>query len=546
MDASRCFDVVVVGSGAAGLSAALAAAVSGARVLVVEKAQSVGGTTAMSGGCIWVPNHHYQEAISVIDSQVSALDYIRAISPEGWHNQEEPLWAAFVHNAPKMLKFIEENSPARFKPNREPDPYAEVLGGLAFGRNISAAPIRPSILGSWRNKIRQPAINVDLNYEEVFDNHLIANPKKWALVYAPRLLWRKLTGLRTRGNALITGLLKGCFDAGVEVWLEAPVSSLKKDARQINGVTVEYEGHELDIFVSGGVILASGGFEWNMEMMAKYFPGPVEWTASPRTNTGDGHRMALEVGAHLDRMDQALIMGTSPIYYDGQLQGLPASDYFLPHSIIVNRFGKRFVNEKQMNIGLAFAERHPDTGHPLHLPAWRIYDGQYATKYPHMMPKASMPNNRFEAETLEELAKLIGVNGRGLVETAARFSAFARAGKDEDFNRGDSIWDTARGGDPANKPNPTLGSIEKPPFTAMPFKASFLGTKGGPRTDERARVLCPEGTPIEGLYAAGNVMANSFGSKGVGAGTTLGPCLTWGYIAGCDASKNIVGRNLVN
>ena len=294
------------------------------------------------------------------------------------------------------------------------------------------------------------------------------------------------------------------------------------------------------------MILASGGFEWNMEMMAKYFPGPVEWTASPRTNTGDGHRMALEVGAHLDRMDQALIMGTSPIHYDGGVQGLPASDYFVPHSIIVNRFGKRFVNEKQMKIGLAFAERDPETGHPVHLPAWRIYDGQYATKYPHMMPKASIPNNRFQAETLEELAKMIGVKATGLVETAARFNTFVRAGKDEDFGRGDSAWDTARGGDPNNKLNPTLGTIENPPFTAMPFKASFLGTKGGPRTDGRAQVLRPQGTPIEGLYAAGNVMANSFGSKGVGAGTTLGPCLTWGYIAGCDASRNIIGRKLVN
>ena len=546
MVAAPCFDVIVVGSGAAGLSAALAAAVSGARVLVAEKAPVLGGTTAMSGGCIWVPNHHHQDAISVTDSKEAALDYIRTISPEGWHNQEEPLWAAFVANAPKMLKFVEEHSPTRFTPNREPDPYAEEKGGLCFGRNVSAAPIRPSILGPWRNKIRQPALKVDLNYEEVFDNPFIANPKKWLVIYAPRLLWRKITGLRTRGNALITGLLKGCLDAGVEVWAEAQVKSLTMDASRISGVIIECQRKELEVAVSGGVILASGGFEWNREMMARHFPGPVEWTASPRTNTGDGQRMAYEVGANLDRMDQALIMGTSPVYYDGRIQGLPSSDYFLPHSIIVNRSGKRFVNEKQMNIGLAFAERDSETGHPVHLPAWRIYDGQYATKYPHMMPKASMPNNRFQAETLEELAEMIGVKTAGLVETVARFNTFVRAGKDEDFGRGDSVWDTARGGDPKNKLNPTLGTIENPPFTAMPFKASFLGTKGGPRTDERARVLRPQGTPIEGLYAAGNVMANSFGSKGVGAGTTLGPCLTWGYIAGFDASRNIIGRKLVN
>ena len=167
MDTSNCFDVVVVGSGAAGLSAALVASVSGARVLVLEKASVIGGTTAMSGGCIWVPNHHHQAALSVADSQEVALDYIRAVSPEGWHNQEEALWVAFVTNARKMLKFVEEHSPTRFIPNREPDPYAEEKGGLAFGRNVSAAPLRPSILKSWRHRIRQPAIKVDLNYEEI-------------------------------------------------------------------------------------------------------------------------------------------------------------------------------------------------------------------------------------------------------------------------------------------------------------------------------------------------------------------------------------------
>ena len=144
--------------------------------------------------------------------------------------------------------------------------------------------------------------------------------------------------------------------------------------------------------------------------MARYFPGPVEWTASPSTNTGDGQRMAEEVGAQLDHMDQALIMGTTPVTYEGRLQGQPAADYFLPHSMIVNRHGRRFVNEKQMNVGLAFAEMDPDTGTPAHLPAWRIYDSQFAAKYPHGLPKKSVPGNYFKADTLEELAGLIDVD----------------------------------------------------------------------------------------------------------------------------------------
>ena len=512
-------------------------------MLVIEKSERIGGTTAMSGGCIWIPCHHHQAELGVADTPEMALEYIRAVSPDGWHNTEEPLWAAFVDRAPEMLRFVEAKTPITFRPNRDPDPYAEASGGLPFGRNVSAAPLRPAILGDWAARLRAPAVSVELTYEEVFDTHFLANPKRWALRFAPRLLWRQLRGLKTRGRALVTGLFRGCLDAGVEVWAPASAVELIIEDGRVSGLKIDKSGEQVSVRAGGGVVLASGGFEWNPEMMAKYFPGPVEWTASPDTNTGDGQRMAEAAGAQLDRMDQTLIMGTTPVTYDGRLHGLPAGDYFLPHSMIVNARGKRFVNEKQMNIGLAFAERDSATGHPVNLPAWRIMDAQYAAKYPHLMPKASVPGNRFEADTLEALAAEIGVDAEGLVETAKRFSEFARAGQDEDFGRGGNLWDTARGGDPDNKPNPTLGTIERAPFYAMPFKASFLGTKGGPRTDERARVIRPDGTAIEGLYAAGNVMANSFGSKGVGAGTTLGPCLTWGYIAGCDAGRSAGTRS---
>ena len=530
-------DVVVVGTGAAGLSAALAARVSGARVLVVEKSEVAGGTTAMSGGCIWIPGHHYMADLGVSDSREAAMEYIRAVSPDGWHNLEEPLWAAFVDRAPEMLKFVEAHSPARFKPNRDPDPYAEAPGGMEFGRNVSPRPIRLGILGPWRNRVRPRTLSVELSYDEIVDTHFYANPKKGMMRFFPRLLWRHLRGMRTRGNALTIGLLKGCLDKGVEIWLKSAAKRLTTQDGRVIGLELERDGTQIAVEATKGVILASGGFEWNAEMMAEHFPGPVEWTASPSTNTGDGHRMAADVGAHLDRMDQALIMGTTPVTYEGRLQGQPAADYFLPHSMIVNRHGNRFVNEKQMNVGLAFAERDPDTGEPAHLPAWRIYDSQFAEKYPHALPKASVPGNRFKADTLADLARQIDVDPDGLVDTAQRFSEFARAGQDEDFGRGSTAWDRNRGGDPTHEPSPTLGTIERAPYYAMPFKASFLGTKGGARTNERAEVLRSDGTSIPGLYAAGNVMANAFGSKGVGAGTTLGPCLTWGYIAGLSAAE---------
>jgi len=542
--ANPSFDVIVVGTGAAGLSAALSAQSRGATVLVVEKAAVVGGTTAMSGGCIWAPRHHYASQQGVMDSREAVLDYIRAVAPPGWHNREEPLWAMFVDEVPNALKFLESRTPLKFEPNRDPDPYAEETGGLAFGRNVSAAPIRKGILGEWQGKLREPTFDLRLSYGEIVDTFFFANPKKGAVRYLPRMAWRKLTGTRTRGNALSIGLLKGCLENGIEIWLDCPAKQLILEDGRVCGLEVQRDGVSTTVCANNGVILASGGFEWNPVMMAKHFPGPVEWTASPSTNTGDGQRMAQDVGAQLDHMDQALIMGTTPVMYEGHLQGQPAADYFLPHSMIVNRHGRRFVNEKQMNIGLAFAEMDPETGTPAHLPAWRIYDNQFAKKYPHALPKKSIPDNYYAADSLEQLAERIDVDAAGLRETARRFSEFARTGVDEDFGRGASVWDQNRGGDPTHQPNPVLGSIEQAPFYAMPFKASFLGTKGGPRTNERAQVLDHTDAPIPGLYAAGNVMANSFGSKGVGAGTTLGPCLTWGYIAGINAGTvNSVSRS---
>lgn len=530
------FDVIVVGTGAAGLSAALSAEAQGAKVLVVEKSDLIGGTTAMSGGCIWAPRHHYTEQMGVTDSRDAVLHYIRAVAPDGWHNREEPLWTAFVDYVPEVIKFLERSTPIRFKPNRDPDPYAELPGGLPYGRNVSASPIRLSILGEWQSKVRQPTFDVRLSYEELVDTFFFANPKKWAVRFMPRLAWRHLMNMRTRGNALAIGLLKGCLDKGIDIRTGAPAKRLVTSGGRVTGLEFEQNEAAATAHANKGVILASGGFEWNREMMAQHFPGPVEWTASPSTNTGDGQRMAADVGAQLDHMDQALIMGTTPVTYEGNLQGQPAADYFLPHSMIVNKRGKRFVNEKQMNVGLAFAEKDPTTGTPAHLPAWRIYDSQFAAKYPHALPKKSVPGNYFKSDTLSELAHLINVDPQGLQATAQRFSDFARKGVDDDFDRGASVWDRRRGGDPSHTPNPTLGTIEEPPFYAMPFKASFLGTKGGPRTNERAEVLNVNDIPIPGLYAAGNVMANSFGSKGVGAGTTLGPCLTWGYIAGLNAA----------
>jgi 3-oxosteroid 1-dehydrogenase len=535
---NHTYDVVVIGTGAAGLCAALSASARGSRVLVLEKSNLVGGTSAMSGGGVWIPCNHYQAGVGSHDSREEALEYIRAVAPQGWHNVEEPLWVAFVDHAPEMLRFVEKVSPLRFAPCLEPDPYVESPGGKRFGRMVSPRPISALSLGSWRRRIRGPMFSPWINYHEIHENNFYAQSTRALLRLAPKIVYRMVTAKRVMGNALMVGLLRGCLERGCAVWTDAPARRLCRRDGRVDGVELERGGVPMTVRARKGVVLASGGFEWNAQMMAEHFPGPVEWTGSPTTNTGDGQRMAAEIGAMLDRMDQALLYGTTATPYEGGVRGVPAGDYCMPHSMVVNRHGQRFMNEKAMNFGLAFNERDPDSGAPLHLPAWRIYDSQFASKYPLALPKTNKFATRFVDRTLRGLAGQIGVVPAGLEETAARFSGFARAGRDDDFGRGETFWDRQRMADPNNEPNPTLGSIEVPPFYAYPFKASFLGTKGGARTNERGQVIDREGAVIHGLYAAGNVMANPFGTKAVGAGTTLGPCLTWGYICGLNAHQN--------
>jgi 3-oxosteroid 1-dehydrogenase len=532
MSAANEYDVVVAGTGGSGLCAALTASVLGSRVLIVEKAAVIGGTTALSGGGAWVPGSKYASQLGATDSRDDVLTYIRAVSPEGWHNAEDARWVAFVDHAPLMLEFLEAHSPLVFGPNRDPDPYVEAPGGKAFGRMVSPRPLSKSILGSWKKLLRGPVYVPGLNYEELVETSLNVMPLRWLARFAPRMIARLATGKTTLGNALVVGLLKGCLRAGCDIWTESPLTHLEQRDGRITAVHVQRNNETQRLGVKKGVVLACGGFEWNEELMAKHFPGDFGWRGSPQTNTGDGHRLAVEVGAKLDRMDQALIYGTTPKRYEGVVRGVPASDYTLPHSMIVNARAERFMNEKQMNIGLAFDERDATTGAPVNLPAWRIYDAQFRKKYRHMLPKSGLGATRFEDRTLDGLATQIGLQPVALVEAAKRFSEFSRRGIDEDFGRGTSYWDRNRLGDPRQLPNPTLGSIEVPPFYAYPFKPSLLGTKGGPRTNERGQVTDENDEVIGGLYAAGNLMANPFGSKGVGAGSTIGPVLTWGHICG--------------
>ena len=349
------------------------------------------------------------------------------------------------------------------------------------------------------------------------------------------------------GLALVGRLRLSLMDRKVPLWLDTSLEDLIADEGRIVGVLVEKEGRALRIQAKKAVLLAAGGFERNLEMRERYQRAPTSdrWTAGCETNTGDAVALAVAKGASLDLMGEAwwcpsmLVPLASPVrivIYEKNLAG----------GIIVDRRGRRFMNEAEPYNDVGKSMYRANTSEGLAIPAFLVFDGTFRKKYAcgPMMPGSTTPDwalpkvlegNFFEkGQTLDGLARKIGVDADGLIETVRRFNQFARTGKDLDFGRGDSLQDryytsTATG------PNPSLGPIEKPPFYAVKVYPGDLGTKGGFRTDARSRVLTDTGEVIPGLYAAGNCSAAAMGRTYPGAGGTIGPAMTFGYIAAEDA-----------
>jgi 3-oxosteroid 1-dehydrogenase len=514
-------DVVVVGSGGAGLAAALAAAVDGARVIVLEKSHWLGGTTAMSAAGTWVPANHHMLAAGLSDSAEETLTYIRATLPE-WAATEDELWQALAANSAPMLRFLEDRTPLRFELVNHPDFYVEAPGGRPFGRMVSPTPISRYILGRWWNRVRKSVKPQFFTYKEMVDG-VLKDPIRALLKLGPSLAWRVIAGKVGLGNGLIVGLTRGCLDAGVDIRLDADVKRLMTEGDAVTGVEAVIDGKPVAIQAAKGVILATGGFDWAPDYMPKQFPG-IDLVGAPDTNTGDGQRMAEAVGAELAHMDQANIAPATFTQYEGRRHAQPLYESYVPHCILVNREGKRFVNEGSPALGAAIDERGPD-GKPKHTPVWRIFDARYSNRLSAMYA-AKDPGFVRTADTIEALAGKIGLDPKTLRATVDRFNGWKAEGIDRDFHRGETAWERYYTRDRA------LETVEQPPFHAAPFLYVSLGTKGGPRTDRHCRVLRKDGSVIGGLYCAGIAMAHPIGTKAVGAGTTIGPCLTFGYIAG--------------
>jgi 3-oxosteroid 1-dehydrogenase len=524
-------DVLIAGSGSAALAAALAAACGGLTVTILEKSDRLGGTSAMSGAGVWIPANHHARAAGIADSPEEALAYLRAASPEGWEAEEDELWQVFVETAPRMLEFLEAQTPLRFALTGEPDPLAERPGGKTVGRMVSPLPLSRRLLGRYAALLRRSTLPHLFTYHEVRDEDLYHRPIRAVARLWPKLLWRLVTDRRGQGSALMTGLLKACLDRGCRIELGARVVELiaEPDGGRVVGAVVG-QGEERRIFTAKrGVVIATGGFEWDEARRVRHFPGPFDRIGSPRTNEGDGQRLAESVGAALARMDQANVYPTLPTRYEGKLHGLPMTFQAEPHAIVVDRTGRRFVSEGDYNIGEALDRRDHETGAPLHLPAWLIADRRFPSQAaPFRWYARKDPNFLVTGRSLDELAGKTGLPAGALAETVSRFNTFCARGRDEDFHRGESAWEGFKLGEAGR----ALGSIEHPPFIAAPLNRSILGTKGGARTNARGQVLRPDGSVITGLYAAGLAMANPIGTRALGAGTTLGPNLTFGFICG--------------
>lgn len=531
---NRETDVLVIGTGAAGLTAAIIAHDEGASVTVIEKTDKVGGTTTVSGGIPWIPNNHHMPEVGVSDSEEEAFTFMKILA-QG--RTEDALIRAFVQTAPRMLRYLEEHTSLKCDALQMPDYKAEVTGGKPRGRSVGPHPFDTNLLGPWKKKLRKSAVAIlPMAWAEY--------EKSNAINYAPNLDYKMLMerhsqGIVGMGMATVGHLLKACLDRRIEPLLETPAREIITENGRAIGLRAEREGRDFFIRARKGIILATGGFEWSDELKSAFLPGAYTYPLSPPACEGDGLKMSMALGAALGNMSEVWGVPTSFVpreTYDGrQLYRLSMPERCLPHTIMVNRSGKRFVDESHNynDVAKVFRTFDPVPYEFTNVPAWCVFDQQYREKYwiLSLMPRdPKVPEWLTVADSLETLAEKTGINPKGLRETVERFNAFAREGKDPDFDRGETAYDRYCG-DPTHQPNPCLGTIEKPPFYALPVHLGCLGTKGGPRTDVHGRVLHISGRPIEGLYAAGNVMAGVSGPGYCGGGCTIGLGMTWGYIA---------------
>ena len=552
-------DVLVVGSGAGGLLSALVAADNHAEVLVVEKEKLWGGTSATSGAGIWIPASDQAAAAGFHDNVDDAFNYVRALSAD---NVPDANIRAYVENAAPMLRWLGQHTEIEYQAFPYPDYHAENPGGSPTGyRTHMPLPLDGRKLGKDVETLRyaSPAASLfgylNWHFDETY--MLLFRQKGWWWHLAKSLAryWLDLpfrfkSGKDRRltlGNALAGGLRLALNERGVPLWLESPMRELVRDeSGRVTGAVIEQRGKPLRIRARKGVVLAAGGFDKNPAMRAQYAPDypSAEFSGGTSGNTGDSIRAGQAVGAKTMNMQSAW---AAPMFHiPGEDRGrLCTIERALPGCIMVNQHGKRYLNEAASYhiVGQQMA-RARDEGTD---PSWMIFDHTFRHKYP-MGPLLPLVPDwaqngmvklvMHRADTIAGLAKEIGVDPAALEATVARFNAHAAKGEDPDFHRGEAAYDKMYG-DPRHGPNPCLAPILEPQFYAFAIHPGDIGTNGGLVTDDKARVIGEDGEPIPGLYAIGNNAASAMGESYPGAGVTIGPALTFGYVA----ARDMTGAN---
>ena len=547
------YDVVVVGTGAAGMTAALTSAFSGLSVLVIEKSRYFGGSTARSGGGVWVPNNHVLEREGVPDSPELARTYLKEVVGDRVPQERQD---AFLEHGPPMLAMLGDRTEhMRFLYDRGyADYYPEKPGGIAQGRTIESLPIDGRQLGSDLRLLNPPTLAMPkgMAFTATQFNRLnmvmrTREGKRTALqvgIETARNIAKKARPL-TMGQALVARLWLSLRDAGVPVWLRAPLRDLVIEGGagdgSVTGVRAERDGEPVAIRARRGVVLAAGGFDHNLEMRRQYMDAPwsTDWTVGSPGNTGDAIRAGQQAGAATDLMDDA--------WWGPSVRTPNGAPFFCvaersqPGSLMVNHAGERFANEAACYVDICHAMYERHTEQAPHIPAYFIMDQRFRNRYMFLglYPRQQIPRKYFDAgiitraDSIEGLASKLGVPADNLRATTERFNQMARAGTDEDFGRGESAYDRYYG-DPTVEPNPCLAPVDRPPFYAVEMVPGDLGTKGGLVTDEHAHVLSEGGAVIEGLYSCGNNSAAVMGNSYAGAGATIGPAMVFGYIAAND------------
>lgn len=539
-------DLLVVGSGT-GMAAALRANERGLSCLIIEKTEYVGGSTARSGGAFWVPANPVLLKKGVDDDYRQAEQYLQSIVKD----TSDSAWKAFLKNGPDAIRMLSRTTPMKFNwAKGYSDYHAEQPGGKPEGRTCECKPFDLNRLGKDLGRFRPPQMEAPIPmpvtaYDYKWMNLMRRKPFKAIPIILKRLI-QGVGGLLLRknfaatGQATAAGMFAGVIEADIPVWTNTKLLELTTDGDRVTGAVAEQNGRQVTITAKRGVLLAAGGFDHNMPMRQKYQSPSltVDRSLGAAGNTGDGITIAEAVHADTAFMNESWwYPSVAPVKEGGEVQILLA-ERSLPGSFIVNATGERFLDEAKdyMSFGQTMLERERE-GTPIG-DLWMVFDQTYRNRYllaGAVFPKAPLPDKwydagiAFTADTANELARKIGLPEAQFTSSFKRFNQFAAAGKDEDFQRGDTAYDRYYG-DPTVAPNPNLRPLEGKLY-AVKVVLSDLGTCGGLTTDEYGRVLRADESPIKGLYATGNTAANIFGRVYPGAGATIGQGIVFGYVA---------------